>query len=184
MYAGHFAAALAMKGTAPRVPTWALLLGVGFLDILFGVFVVLGIEHAHMTPGHAPGFSLDLSTGRTRSRCLRVWGVVFALAFVRRGAVIAAWCWAAVFSHFVLDVFMHPGDLALWPHSAMHVGLGLWTRWPIGWWFFELAFVVACGAYYIVRARRDQSFGGHAHWVVAIVLALHVTNSPWLSPAG
>lgn len=184
MYAGHFAAGLAMKATAPRVPTWPLLLGVGFVDILFGLFVVLGIEHAQLTPGHSPGFSLDFIDWSHSLAMSAAWALAYALAFARRGAVVAAWCGAAVFSHFVLDVLMHPGDLALWPHSEAHVGLGLWTRWPTGWWFFELAFIAACGAYYVVRARQDRSFGGRALWVVGVVVALHVTNSPWLSPAG
>lgn len=184
MYAGHFAAGLAMKATAPRVPTWPLLLGVGFVDILFGLFVVLGIEHAQLTPGHSPGFSLDFIDWSHSLAMSAAWALAYALAFARRGAVVAAWCGAAVFSHFVLDVLMHPGDLALWPHSEAHVGLGLWTRWPTGWWFFELAFIAACGAYYVVRARQDRSFGGRALWVVGVVVALHVTNSRWLSPAG
>ena len=44
MYAGHFAAGLAMKAKQPSAPTWALLLGTGLLDVLFGIFVMLGIE--------------------------------------------------------------------------------------------------------------------------------------------
>jgi membrane-bound metal-dependent hydrolase YbcI (DUF457 family) len=87
-----------------------------------------------LTPGHSPGFALDMIDWSHSLAMSLVWSIVFALAFVRRGAVIAAWCAAAVFSHFVLDVLMHPSDLALWPHSDARVGLGLWTRLPIGWW--------------------------------------------------
>jgi hypothetical protein len=184
MYAGHFAAALAMKATEPRVPTWALLVGVGVLDILFGVFVAVGLERAHVTPGHAPGFSLDFIDWSHSLAMSIVWSIVFAIAVARRSAVIAAWCAAAVFSHFVLDVLMHPGDLALWPHSEAHTGLGLWTRWPIGWWFFELGFIVACGAWYVLRARRDVRFGGRGYVAVLVVVVLHVVNSPWLAPTG
>ncbi|HEX9754455.1 MAG TPA: hypothetical protein VGA42_02040 [Gemmatimonadales bacterium] len=59
MYAGHFAAGLAIKASVPRAPTWGLLLGVGVLDLLFGPFVLAGIERASLTPGTSPGFSLD-----------------------------------------------------------------------------------------------------------------------------
>jgi hypothetical protein len=184
MYAGHFAAALAMKGTAPRVPTWALLLGVCFVDILFGAFVLLGIERAHVTPGQAPGFALDFIDWSHSLVASIVWAALFALPFLRRGAVVAAWCGLAVFSHFVLDYFMHPGDLALWPHSSAHVGLGLWTLWPHGWWLFEGVFILVCAAWYVARARRLGGFGGRAYAVVGVVLLLHVANSPWLSPVG
>ena len=32
----------------------------------------------------------------------------------------------AVFSHFLLDLVMHPPDMALWPGSTVHLGIGLW----------------------------------------------------------
>ena len=59
MYAGHFAAGLALKGRVPEAPTWGLLLGVGLLDLLFGPLVLAGVERATVTPAVPPGFSLD-----------------------------------------------------------------------------------------------------------------------------
>ncbi|MGH8638917.1 MAG: hypothetical protein ACREUZ_17415 [Burkholderiales bacterium] len=50
MYVGHFVAGLAIKAQEPRAPTWALLVGVGLLDLLFGPFVLAGIERATITP--------------------------------------------------------------------------------------------------------------------------------------
>jgi len=181
MYAGHFAAGLAIKAREPRAPTWALLIGVGFVDVLFGLFVPLGLERVTLTPGQSPGFHLDFIDWSHSLAMSLLWAVLFALAFLRRGTVVAVWCGFAVFSHFLLDWLMHPGDLALWPHAASHIGLGIWTRWPIGWWFFELGFIAVCSAYYAVRARRLGGFGGRAWAVVGIVVVLHIGNSPWLS---
>ena len=113
-----------------------------------------------------------------------VWAAVYAALFVRRGWVVAVACGIAVFSHFVLDFLMHPGDLALWPPSPAHVGLGLRTALPRGWWFVELAFVAACCAYYFTRVRTLGTFGGRAWAVVLVVVALHLANAPWLAPAG
>jgi len=59
MYAGHFAAGLALKARTPEAPTWGLLTGVALLDILFGPFVLAGIERVSVTPTVSPGFSLD-----------------------------------------------------------------------------------------------------------------------------
>jgi hypothetical protein len=146
MYAGHFAAALALKTTQPRAPTWALLLGVGFLDVLFGIFVLFGWERATLTPGRSPGFSLDFIDWSHSLLASLFWAALFGLFFLRRGRGVAVAAGVAVFSHFVLDYFMHPPDLALWPHAQAHVGLGLWVRWPQGWWWFELAFIALCGA--------------------------------------
>ena len=181
MYAGHFAAGLAIKAREPRAPTWALLFGIGFVDVLFGLFVPLGLERVTLTPGQSPGFRLDFIDWSHSLAMALLWAVLFALAFLRRGTAVAVWCGVAVFSHFVLDWLMHPGDLALWPHAAGHVGLGIWTRWPTGWWFFELGFIAACSAYYAVRAGRLGGFGGRAWAVIGIVVVLHIVNSPWLS---
>jgi hypothetical protein len=43
----------------------------------------------------------------------------------------------AVFSHFLLDLPMHPADMALWPGSSIRLGMGLWRTLPTGWWFVE-----------------------------------------------
>ena len=179
MYAGHFAAGLAIKARRPKAPTWALLVGVGLLDILFGPFVLLGIERVRMTPGVGIGFSLAYIDWSHSLAMALVWSALFAIPFLKRGRDVALACGFAVFSHFLLDWTVHPPDLALWPGSAMHVGLGLW-RTPY-WWWFELAFILAAGGYYWARARRDERFGRHAAWAITVIVLLHVVNSPWLS---
>src|SRR5215510_6834333 len=179
MYAGHFAMGLAIKAKEPRAPTTGLLIGTGFLDILFGPFVMLGIERVSMTPGSAPGFSLDFIDWSHSLVMSLVWSSAYGLLFWRRGRAIAALMGFAVFSHFLLDLPMHPHDMALWPHSPVHLGLGLWkTAW---WWWIELACVVAGCGYYWSRARTSTDFGRHATWIVLIVLTLHLLNSPWLT---
>src|SRR6266571_4942866 len=181
MYAGHFAAGLAIKARVPRAPTWGLLLGVGLLDLLFGPLVLAGVERVSMVPGVHPGFSLDYIDWSHSLATSVLWSVLFAALFARHGRPVAVAMGGAVFSHFVLDALMHPPDLALWPGSSSHLGLGLWRSLPTGWWFVELAVVAAGVAYYWARARKDGSFGGRA-WAVAVtILALHVINSPWLS---
>jgi membrane-bound metal-dependent hydrolase YbcI (DUF457 family) len=182
VYAGHFAAGLAIKAKQPEAPTWALLMGVGFLDVLFGIFVMLGVERVSLTPGQSPGFSLDYIDWSHSLAISLVWAALFSMFFWRRGRAVALAVALAVFSHFLLDWPMHPSDLALWPNSSIHVGLGLWRSLPVGWWFVELACIAAGCAYYVLRARRLGTFGGHAYWVCAVVLILHVTNSPWLAP--
>ena len=182
MYAGHFAAGLAIKARAPQAPTWGLLLGVGLLDVLFGPFVLAGWERVHLTPGISPGFSLDYIDWSHSLLMAAVWAAGFALCFVRQGRPIALAMGVAVFSHFVLDWFMHPGDLALWPGSSIHVGLGLWRLLPVGWWFIELAFIGVCLAYYYRRSRALGGFGHRAGAIAVVILVLHLVNSPWLAP--
>jgi hypothetical protein len=46
MYSPHFAAALAIKSTAPRAPLWALLTGAFLPDMLWIALARLGVEPA------------------------------------------------------------------------------------------------------------------------------------------
>lgn len=179
MYAGHFAAGLAIKARKPEARTWAILVGTGLLDILFGPFVALGIERATMTPGQPPGFRLDYIDWSHSLAMSLVWSVAYAALFLKRGRAIAAVLGFAVLSHFLLDLPMHPADLALWPGSRVHLGFGLWHT-PYYWWFELACILLGCG-YYWARARQLRTFGRHAAWVTLVVLALHVANSPWVS---
>lgn len=181
MYVGHFAAALALKGAEPRAPTWGLLIGVGVLDLLFGPFVLLGIERVSVTPGTSPGFALDYIDWSHSLVMALVWSALFAAAFWRFGKPVALVMGAAVFSHFLLDLPMHPADLALWPNSAAHVGFGLWRALPTGWWFVELAVVAAGWGFYMWRSRGSPLFGGRPLAIGVALLVFHILNSPWLS---
>jgi len=182
MYAGHFAAGLALKAGYPRASTTGLLVGVSLLDLLFGPLVLLGIERVTVTPGAPPGFSLDFIDWSHSLAMAVLWSVLYGALFLRSGRTMALVMGAAVFSHFVLDLPMHPPDLALWPGASAHLGLGLWQALPVGWWFLELACILALLAFYWQRARADGSFGHRAGWVAAVVVFLHLTNSPWMSP--
>ena len=55
-------------------------------------------------------------------------------AVARHGRRVVIAVGFAVFSHFLLDLPMHPPDLALWPNSASHLGAGLWriSAWLVG----------------------------------------------------
>src|ERR687892_1770675 len=181
MYAGHFAAGLIIKARVPQAPIWGLLLGVGVPDLLFGPFVLAGIERVSLTPGVSPGFSLDYIDWSHSLTTSIIWSAVFGSFFWRHGRTVVLAMAGAVFSHFVLDLVMHPADLALWPGSSVDLGFGLWRVLPIGWWFVELGVVAAGVGYYWLRAREDPSFGGRAWGVALVVLLLHVINSPWLS---
>ena len=182
MYVGHFASGLALKSVQPKAPTWALLVGVGFLDILFGPLVMLGIERATVAPDVSPGFTLDYIDWSHSLLMSLVWAALFAALFLRRGKSIAGVMGLAVFSHFLLDLPMHPRDLALWPHSSTHLGFGLWRAFPEGWWFVELAVIAGGFGLYAWKSRSSRLYGGRLWMMGVALLALHLFNSPWLSP--
>jgi hypothetical protein len=48
------------KAVQPSVPLWVLFLAVQFLDVLWGIFVLLGVEKVRIVPGITATNPLDL----------------------------------------------------------------------------------------------------------------------------
>ena len=51
MFIGHYGIGLALKKVEPRLSLGLLIFGAIMLDILFGLFLLSGIEHAKIVPG-------------------------------------------------------------------------------------------------------------------------------------
>jgi hypothetical protein len=55
MFIGHFGVAFAAKRLAPRTSLASLVVGAQFLDLLWPVFLLLGLEHVRIVPGSLGG---------------------------------------------------------------------------------------------------------------------------------
>jgi hypothetical protein len=134
MMIGHIAPALAGKKFAPKTSLGTLIFAGVFLDLLWPVFNLAGIEHFRITPGISKVTPLDLydfpySHGLVFSLLWSILfgAVYFALKKNRRAAVILALC---VFSHWILDFISHIQDLPIVPGGSVKLGLGLWNSVP------------------------------------------------------
>jgi membrane-bound metal-dependent hydrolase YbcI (DUF457 family) len=191
MFIGHYGASLAAKRLSPRLSLGLLFLAVQLLDVLFSVFVLLGIEKMAIVHGFTAYNPYDL-----------YWmpyshSLVGALAW---SALAAGCCWlatrrfssrdrriaagvlgAAVFSHFVLDVPVHTPDLPLWPGAgAPRIGLGLWN-YRFATIVAELVVLAAGGLIYFRRSRRRSCgarFATVAFACVLVLLALATSFQP------
>jgi hypothetical protein len=180
MYVGHFAIGLAIKARMPEVPTLPIMLGVGFLDILDGLFIIAGFDR--VTPNLLAGpylfFDLTFIDWDHSLLMALLWSLVWGVLFSRtpKVALVAA---LAAFSHFIADWPMHNGDLALYPHSSEHLGWGLWGRWATLSWAAEGLFAVAlCSYAWVQSASRGVSL----LWPCVVLAVLMLNLSPWLSP--
>jgi membrane-bound metal-dependent hydrolase YbcI (DUF457 family) len=131
VFIGHFAVGFASKPIAPRTPLAWLLVAPNFLDVLWPVFVLTGIERASIEPGNTAFTPLDLEYMPWSHSLVMslVWSVAFALVYFAlrrdgRGAAVLA---LGVFSHWVLDWITHRPDMAIAPGVETRVGLGLWN---------------------------------------------------------
>ena len=153
MYAGHFAAGLALRTVEPRTPAWAVAIGVGLIDILFGLFVAVGLEHADANGTFAVPWSHSLLM-------VLIWAGLFALPFWRHSGRVMLVVALAVLSHWGLDAFVHQRDLGLWPGSALLVG-GHDVFGGNGGVLEAAVSAAGCGVY-LVRASRDTRYGRFA----------------------
>jgi hypothetical protein len=180
VYAGHFAIAIAMKARKPDIPVLPIFVGVGLLDVLNGLFVVAGWDRvtANLSSGPYLFFDLTFIDWDHSLVAAIVWSVLWGFAFSKRRPVALAAALAA-FSHFLADWPLHNGDLALYPHSVDHLGLGLWSSLGVGAWALEGVFtLVLCGYAWAMQARRGVSM----LWPSVVVAALFANLSPWTSP--
>lgn len=180
MYAGHLAIGLAIKARVPDVPSLPIFLGVAFLDILHGLFVLTGLAHVTANSAAGPYLFFDLSFVDWDHSLLMaiIWSLLWGVLFIKdkRIAGIAV---LAAFSHFLSDWPMHNGDLALYPHADMHLGLGLWGQLGTGAWWLEGLFVLALCTYaWFAYAQRGISL----LWPCVLILLMFLNLSPWLSP--
>ena len=175
MFIGHYGPALAAKPLEKRLPLWLLFLAVQWLDVVWSVLVMLGVEKLRIVKGFTQGSSLDLyympfTHGLLGALALSAaLGAVVALFYRERRSAIILVVAGAVFSHWLLDLLVHMPDLPLLDNS-FKVGFGLWR---FLWISFplEIALVVA-GAYVYVRQVPSRTRLGDIYlWLFVAAMA-------------
>ncbi|MBZ5721572.1 MAG: hypothetical protein LAO03_14430 [Acidobacteriia bacterium] len=173
MFIGHFGVAMAAKKVAPRASLGTLIFAAQFLDLLWPILLLLGIEHVAIVPGITKASPFDF-TAYPYSHSLAMallWSVLvgaiyYALRRYQRGAWVAA---LAVLSHWVLDLVVHRPDLLLRPGGETRVGLGLWNSWVATISVEVLFFVAGLWAYLSVTRARD-AVGRYGFWSLIALL--------------
>lgn len=140
MFVGHFAIGLIGKRFEPKISLGTLVLASMLPDFVAFILMIAGIEGVRFKPGVVitPGLraidALEVSQFTYSHSLLMgaVWGgLLAAFYFARRGNKRGAWIlFAAVLSHWLLDVASHPPDMALAPGLKARYGLGLWNSTP------------------------------------------------------
>ncbi|HYD42534.1 MAG TPA: hypothetical protein VEB43_17030 [Anaeromyxobacter sp.] len=171
MFVGHFGVAFAAKRVAPRASLPLLLAAGGFLDLLWPVLLLAGIERVRIDPGNTAFTPLDfLSYPWSHSAATTLlWAALFGVAVlaVTRDRATALVTAALVASHWVLDVVSHRPDLPLWP-GGPKAGLGLWSS--IAATLLVEGAIFLGGVWIYVRATRARGAAGR--WGLAALVLL------------
>jgi membrane-bound metal-dependent hydrolase YbcI (DUF457 family) len=181
MFVGHFAMGLMAKRVTPQVSLGWLLAAPLLLDLIWPVFLLLGVETVRIDPGNTVVTPLDLHDYPYSHSLLMalVWAAAFGAVlghFYRKSITVALVGAALVFSHWILDFVTHRPDMPLYPGSQRYVGLGLWNS-VIGTLLVELSMFAAGIALYARATRARDRKGSLGFWsLMALLLALYLAS--------
>lgn len=180
MFVGHYGIAFGLKRADPKLSLGSLFLAVQFVDLLWGIFLLLGWEHVRVEPGYtaaSPLIFIDypLSHSLLAAVC---WAVVAgAVAYSlptrdtsRHHARAAMLIAVAVASHWFLDLIVHVPDLPLAGQDSTHVGLGLWRSLPLSLAAELLILGAGLVLYLTARSRRIHP----RPWRITILVVITV----------
>ena len=174
MFIGHFAVGFAAKRFAPRTPLGWLIGAALFLDLVWPVLVLAGIEVVRIDPGNTAFAPFDFVYYPWSHSALMtlVWAVLVAAAFQWKSGY-----WPGtlaigigVASHWILDAASHRPDLPLAPGVPTKVGLGLWNN-IAATAAVEISMLVVGLALYARATRPTNRAGQYGYWSFVALLA-------------
>jgi membrane-bound metal-dependent hydrolase YbcI (DUF457 family) len=180
MFIGHFGVGFGAKKAAPGVSLGVLFIAAQFIDLLWPILLLLGIEHVLISPGITKTTPLDFIDYPVSHSLLFVviWSlIVGAIYFLIRKnfkyAVILALC---VISHWLLDLIVHRPDLPLYPGDSPVFGFGIWNN-------MLLTFIIEVGIFitgiilYVRTTSPANKIGKYGLWIlIALLSIIYVMN--------
>jgi membrane-bound metal-dependent hydrolase YbcI (DUF457 family) len=186
MFLGHFGLAFAAKRLAPRTSLGALGAASQWVDLVWPVLVLAGIEQVRIAPGDTAYTPLAfVHYPWTHSLLMSIaWAIALGVLYRaaggdRRGAAVVG---LLVASHWLLDWATHRPDLQLAPWAPERFGLGLWNS-VAGTVLLEGAIFAGGVWLYAAGTRPRRRAGSVALWsLVAFLAAMAILNQLTLPP--
>ena len=180
MFIGHFAVGFGAKKAAPQVNLGTLFFASQFLDLIWPLFLILGIEHAKIDPGNTAFTPFDFfdypishSLLTSIGWSVLIGGIFFYFKNNLRNSIIIG---CAVFSHWILDFITHKPDLPVAPGIRTVLGLGLWNS-VTGTIVVEGALFFGAVFIYTKTTRSTDRVGNYALWgLIALLLISYIAN--------
>jgi hypothetical protein len=184
MFAGHLAVALAAKRATPAVPLGTAVAAAFALDLLWPIFLLLGVETVRVHPGDTAFTHLSFDSYPWSHSLAVVLGWSIIAGCATRAAYkswhVGAIVGGLVLSHWFLDFVTHRPDLPLWPGGPV-TGLGLWNS-IAGTIIAEGALLAGCLWAYTRKSTARDRVG---HWALIALVGLTVliwVTQPWSPP--
>ena len=188
MFVGHYGIGFALKKVDTAISLGLLFVAVQFADILWPIFVWLGLERFTIVPGFTATSpfvfqSYPFSHSLTAACLWSIIGFAIVLALPLKGKKMfaAGVVGVGIFSHYLLDLVVHVRDLPITMTGKTKIGLGLWNHY---WLSIGLEMILLFGGLAIyLRATKGTSFVGKFGAVIlALFLALMQVLSTLQAP--
>ncbi len=177
MFVGHYGVSFAAKSVKRSVPLWVWFIASQWLDVVWSILILMGVEKVRIVPGFTQANAYDLYYMPYTHSLL---GAV-ALSVIL-GLVVSLWISgnrlstfllvvAVSFSHWILDLIVHVPDLPLYDNSEK-VGFSLWRHVMVS---FPLELIIlGLGSWLYARIQTFASSRARGlFWgFVAILVAL------------
>ena len=181
MFIGHFALALAAKKIDPKPSLGTTFLAAQFIDLLWPVFLLSGLEKVEIDPGNTAFTPLNFVSYPYSHSLLAtmIWGVLFGfiyfLLFKNKGTAVLLG--VLVISHWFLDLLTHRPDLPLGFAEQTKLGLGLWNN--ILATIVAEVFIFAAGAYFYIRSTKAKNKTGSWSLIALLIFltAIYFMNA-------
>jgi hypothetical protein len=176
MFIGHFGVGLAAKKVAKKTSLGTLFFASQFIDLLWPLFLIFGIEHVKIDPGNTAFTPFDFVLYPYSHSLIAVlfWSLIFGSIYflIKKDLKISVWLGVLVLSHWILDFITHRPDLPLFIGSnSPMVGLGIWNS-VVATILIEGGIFVL-GVYLFIKTTKARNkIGIYSFWSLIIFLIL------------
>jgi hypothetical protein len=175
MFVGHFALGLASKKIDRKPSLGTYFLAAQFIDLLWPIFLLLGIEKVLIDPGNTEFTPLNFIYYPFSHSLLAVliWSAGLGLVYylIRKNIKAAVLIGLLVLSHWILDFITHRPDLPLTFSDEIKAGLGLWNSFWLSFILEGILFAAGVYVYFISTKARNKK-GNILFWGMTAFLSL------------
>lgn len=183
MFIGHYASGLAfyMQKPAGKITFFILVLGTQFVDLLWGLFTLLGFEGG-ISGGSVEHNYFDIPWSHSLLMMV-VWSVLYGFGtnyFVKQKypeltnfKLLSS---LSVFSHWVLDFIVHNDDMRILPTTKQTIpSLYLW-EFPMVTFVLELAIIAVAWYLYWKQLESKEGLTAAKNPLIMLILmvVLHI----------
>ena len=180
MFIGHFGAGFAGKKFSKSASLGTYLMAAQWIDLIWPIFVLLGIEKVEIEPGISSVTPLDFTYYPFTHSLFGVliWALLFGFVYflIKKNTRVAIILGLLVLSHWVLDLFVHIPDLPIFPGLDIKVGFGLWNSFAATLILEGLVFTV--GLYLYLKSTKAKNKTGALALLglVVFLVAIYISN--------